>query len=74
MAWYWIVLIAAAYILLWILTTSIIAYLLDEDIPVFAASAICILWPLVWLLLFISFQATKLMACYDKELNNKKGE
>ena len=74
MAWYWIVLIAVAYILLWILTTSIIAYLLDEDIPVFVASAICILWPVVLLSLWISIQAYKLMAYYDKKLNNEKGE
>lgn len=73
MAWIWIVLIAIAYILLWILTTSFLAYL-SEEISAFAASAICTLWPLVWLLLFISRQATKLMVRYDKELNNKKGE
>ena len=73
MTWLGIVLIAIAYILPWILTTSILSYLYEE-ISTFAASAICILWPLVWLLLFISFQATKLMECYDKEFNNKKGE
>lgn len=73
MAWIWIVLIVIAYILLWILTTSLLAYV-AEEISAFAASAICILWPLVWLLLFISFQANKLMVRYDKELNNKKGK
>lgn len=74
MAWYWIILISIAYMLMWILTTSIIAYLLDEDIPVFVVSAICILWPVVLLLLWISIQANKLMAYYDKKLNNEKGE
>lgn len=74
MAWYWIVLISIAYIPMWILTTSIFAYSIDEDIPVFVASAICILWPVFLLLLWISIQANKLMEYYDKKLNNEKGE